>query len=293
MEGMERAQARLNNIQSVRPILTALRTISLGGWQAAQKQRTAVQHYQQHLLRLLPLLLAHLPTNPPAQQQTGSQPTHVVALVAGSERGLCGRFNAAVAEQAEAYLTEQTRAGAQVALMVLGSRLHRLFQRQQRAMAWFRPFPKTASLIARLAFDLTGRWARQYEAHEIDRVDLIYNTYRGVGSYQPTVVRLIPPPLPPQADTQEDALWPPPIIETDPLGLYLQIITQLTALALYGFLSESAAAEHATRYQLMEAAIQNTDRLIEELTIVVQTARRQAITQEMQSLASGANLLRS
>jgi F0F1-type ATP synthase gamma subunit len=41
----------------------------------------------------------------------------------------------------------------------------------------------------------------------------------------------------------------------------------------------------------MEAATQNAERLIDELTLVVQTARQQAITQEMQELAAGAGLL--
>jgi F0F1-type ATP synthase gamma subunit len=41
----------------------------------------------------------------------------------------------------------------------------------------------------------------------------------------------------------------------------------------------------------MESATQNADRLIEELTLVIQTARRQEITQEMQELATGAGLV--
>jgi F0F1-type ATP synthase gamma subunit len=56
---------------------------------------------------------------------------------------------------------------------------------------------------------------------------------------------------------------------------------------------ESAAAEYSARYQLMEAATQNTERLIETLSIDIQAARRQTITQEMQILASGAGLLKS
>jgi chemotaxis response regulator CheB len=49
--------------------------------------------------------------------------------------------------------------------------------------------------------------------------------------------------------------------------------------------------ETVARFQLMEAATQNAERLIDELTLVVQTACQQAITQEMQELAAGAGLL--
>ena len=61
MEELERVQARLDNISTVEPILGALRTISLGSWQAAQKQQAAVQGYAGRLLALLPSLLPHLP----------------------------------------------------------------------------------------------------------------------------------------------------------------------------------------------------------------------------------------
>jgi F0F1-type ATP synthase gamma subunit len=41
----------------------------------------------------------------------------------------------------------------------------------------------------------------------------------------------------------------------------------------------------------MEAASQNAERLIEELTLTIQTARQQEITREMQELTVGAGLI--
>lgn len=69
------------------------------------------------------------------------------------------------------------------------------------------------------------------------------------------------------------------------------MIEQLTATRLYELLLESASSEHAARYELMGAATQNTDRLIAELTLAIQTARQQTITQEMQELAAGAGMI--
>jgi F-type H+-transporting ATPase subunit gamma len=83
----------------------------------------------------------------------------------------------------------------------------------------------------------------------------------------------------------------PIIVETDPVSLFARVIEQLTATRLYALLLESAAAEHAARYELMGAATQNADRLIAELTLAIHTARQQAITQEMQELAAGAGMI--
>jgi len=289
MEDLERVETRLDHIRTVEPILSAMRTISLGSWQAALKRKDSVRRYEERLAAMLPALLPHLPPPfiPPNGEERGG--ARVVALAIGTERGLCGRFNVAVVERAERYLAEQTAAGAQVELMALGTRVRRVFQRRQRPLAWLGALSATALPPYHLAFDLTRRWLARYEEHELDAVDLVYNAYHGTARYEPTVVRLIPPALP---TTGSDALpWPPPIIETDPLSLYTRIVEQWAAVSLYGLLLESAAAEHSARYQLMEAATQSAERLIDELTLVVQTARQQAITQEMQELAVGAGLI--
>jgi len=339
MEDLERAENRLANIRTVEPILSALRTISLGSWQAVLKRKDDVRRYEERLAATLPALLPHLPTDrrtvcpplssppwggkkertspllgwgkertspllgwgkertsPPMGGKEGGLPlggkeegARIVALVVGSERGLCGRFNAAVVERAERYLAEQEAAGVQVELLALGARATRILRRRKWPLAWSAALSVTALPSYRLAVKLTHRWLARYEEDELDAVDLVYNAYRGTGRYKPTVVRLIPPTLP---TSYPNALpWPPPIIETDPLSLYARVVEQWAVVSLYGLLLDSAAAEHSTRYQLMEAASQNAERLIAELTLAVQTARQQEITQEMQELAVGAGLI--
>ncbi|MFP4343921.1 MAG: F0F1 ATP synthase subunit gamma [Anaerolineales bacterium] len=140
-----------------------------------------------------------------------------------------------------------------------------------------RAIPVTALIPFSLAYELTQQWLRRFEREDLDAVDLVYNAYRGPGDYQPQVERLIPPEY--------------TIVETDPLSLYTRVIEQWTAIRLYTLLLDAAAAEHAARYQLMEGAADNAERLMEELTQDLQRLRRQAITQELQGLAVGAGLL--
>jgi F-type H+-transporting ATPase subunit gamma len=298
MEELERAQTRLDHIRTVAPILSALRTISLGSWKAALKQSTNVRRYGERLGAILPLLVPHLAASRRvklparrARREAGPASNRIVVLVVGSERGLCGRFNAAAVERAERYVAEQEAAGIQVELAALGSRAIRILQRRGRPLAWSGALSVTTLPPYRTALDLTRRWLERYEAHDLDAVDLVHNAYHGTGRYEPTVTRLIPPPLHPQEPGSPGEPWPPPIIETDPLSLYARVVEQQTVLNLYGLLLDSAAAEHSTRFQLMEAATQNADQLIAELTLVVQTARQAEITQEMQELASGAGLI--
>ncbi|MEA3377075.1 MAG: F0F1 ATP synthase subunit gamma [Chloroflexota bacterium] len=330
MEEVERARERLENIGSVKPILGGLRTISLGSWQAALKRRSSVRSYSEHLRAMLPWLVPHLQNEQgmltrlrqaarvastlsdrgAGQSRTGSRPPELKALVVGSERGLCGRFNVAVAEEADRYLRRESARGSNIELMVLGRRAQRVLRRRGYEPTEAGTLSMTSLPPLSLGFDLTRRWLTAYEEEKLDGVDVIYNGYRGTGAYEPTVIRLIPPQLAtgeaglaeeagePGARGEETRIsgerrqpWPPPIVDTDPLSLYATVVEQSVAVQLYKVLLDSSAAEHSTRFQLMESATQNADRLIEELTLVIQTARRHEITQEMQELAAGAGLL--
>jgi len=293
MEDIERIEERLANIRGVKPILGALRMIALGSWQAALKQRRAVQAYGAELLAMLPALLPHVRASGGGRAgpagETGAP--RRLALVVGSERGLCGRFNTAVFEFAQDHLQRAPAAEVQL----LGRRLQRvwtqaMWTQEQRPFTWAGALPFTTAPPYALAHALTTRWLAQYEAYAIDAVHVIYNRYRGTGLYETAVWRMLPPRLP-RLPSGARAAWPPPIIETAPPALYAQIIQQWAACALFGILLESAAAEQAARYQLMESATQNAERLIAELTASVQVARQQTITREMLELAAGAGLI--
>jgi F-type H+-transporting ATPase subunit gamma len=291
MEELEHAQSRLDHIRTVAPILGALRTISLSSWKAALRQKIGVQQYAERLTAILSSLVPHLSSGRCARHADTSSSGQFVVLVVGSERGLCGRFNAELVERAEQCLAEQEATGAQVALMALGTRVRRILLRRERPLAWSGSLSVAALPSYALAIDLARRWLARYEAYELDAVDLVYNAYHGAARYEPAVTRLIPPQLSFEGSAASRDPWMAPIIETDPLSLYARVVEQWAALSLYELLLDSAAAEHSTRFQLMEAASQNAERLIEELTLVIQTARQQAITQEMTELAAGAGLI--
>jgi F-type H+-transporting ATPase subunit gamma len=289
VENVERTQERLENIRTAEPLLGALRTVSMGSWQAARQQEGSVRQYAARLQGLLPWLLPQLPAQKSRRPRPERKLERVVALLLGSERGMCGRFNRAIVEYGDRYLNGQAEAGIHVELWVVGTRAIRLLERSGRRLDWSQSLPATGLPPYRLADDLTRRWLARFEAGRVDQVDVLYNSYRGVGQYRPQEARLIPPRIPVQEGSGE--YWPQPIVETDPLGLFAQIVRQLTAINLYALLLESATAEHSARYQLMEEATQNAERLIQELTQDLQAARRHAITQEMLQLVTGAGLL--
>lgn len=297
---LQKATSRLENIRSVKPILAALRTISLGSWQMARNRRRSIQAYSHRLLELLPILVPHLARQRrgvarrpfTAGVQTGHMAGRVILLVIGSERGLVGGYNRALLESVRAFL-----AGGEfgeIEVMALGSRLTRALVQGGIVPSWSRPLSLTKLPEYSLAYGLIRNWLVRYEAYDIDAVHIIYNADRGAGRYTAVSRALLPPTLPSHGSTpyaDVESRYREVIVETDAVSLYAKVVQQWAATSLYGILVEAALTEHATRYQLMESATQNADELIEDLMLVVQSARRQAITREMQELAVSAGLL--
>jgi F-type H+-transporting ATPase subunit gamma len=287
LERPDQLQNRLNNIAAVEPILTGLKTLSSGTRLRALKQARRVDLFQAEVLRVLSLVVPHFPLRP-SQASQGSPDSAVLLLVVGSEHGLCGAFNEALARYGQQLLEERVAAGCRVNLVSLGTRLERAFR--QRAIVPLRsdPLSLTALPSYDFAWRLSSGWLQSYERREIDSVIVTYNAYLGLGRHEPRQVQLLPPQLPELDSSNLD--WTP-IIETDPLGLFVRTVELWLSANLYAILLDSAAAEHAARYRILDGAVQNAERMTEELQLLLQSARQEAITAELQDLAIGAGLL--
>jgi len=290
-EDLERSQDRLDNIRAIDPILSALRTISMGSWQSALNRLSNVQTYRNQFVDIYNAILPYINARQVNSNEGKIKVRRVYAIIVGSERGLIGKFNRDIAEFSASYLVEQQQKNIGVDFWLLGSRIKRIFSQHHLPYTSFSSLSTTSLPPYRLASDITNELLMLYEKREIDAVDVIYNNYQGSSRYKITVKRIIPfTPDVNQSQVHEPP-WPPAIVETDSVSLYTQLVKQETAIHMYGLLLTSAAAEHSARYQLLEEATQNAQRLIEELNLAVQMSRRQAITREMQELAVGAGML--
>jgi F-type H+-transporting ATPase subunit gamma len=288
MEEAERLTARLANIRSVEPILAAMRTIALGNRLLSINRALEVAQYRQELQDILALIAPLLAREAPARRTQGQTAGHLVLLVIGSERGLCGAFNDTVAAQAEAFLSQHTGAEEEVTLISLGRQTEKALRRQGRLPVWSGRLSATALPPSEIASELTTQWLDAYEIGKLNGVYVAHNVRRGMATYSSITTKLLPLGLP--AAAAREVEWPP-IVETEPAALRSRLARLWLSAAFYGIMLDSAAAEHSARYQLLEGAVQNAQRMIEELEMSLRVARQEAITTEVQDLASGAGLV--
>ena len=125
-----------------------------------------------------------------------------------------------------------------------------------------------------------------YSEGEVSSVVLVYNHFVSTGRQQVVVEPFLPFEAP-QTEVKED---PEEhfILEPSREELLRSLIPQVLDLKLYAALLDSSAAEHAARMIAMQAATDNGEGLLSELTLEYNKGRQQKITSEILDLAGGA-----
>jgi F-type H+-transporting ATPase subunit gamma len=290
----ERVLSRLNNLKAIEPLLGALRTISMGTWQMAQNKLIQIKQFEERfnqlLIEVLPVINVKDSQNRPALPKD-MKPTDTFILIVGSERGLCGKFNEILAENAMFWISEQAFQSTKIG--VIGSRMTQTLSRMDITLNWRKPMLADDLASYRKAYQLTQNWINQFESYQFNNLIILFNELAGENQFEFTALRLLPYETGSLESMKNEGttLWPPAIIETNPKGIYKRIIHHYIASTFYQVLLRSAIAENSSRFLMMEEAKQNAQEIIEELNREVNNERKRQITQEMQELAVGAGLI--
>jgi len=293
-QNFERAKSRLENISSIEPLVGALRTLSMGTWQMALNKIAQIKSYEENydhiLFEILPLIEKSLSNH----RKPKDKPTNIadaIFLIIGTERGLCGKFNEALIDNSLNWINKQDISSYQI--WGMGSRLIQKLEGRKIKFTWRKPLPGSNLTSYKQAYLTTQKWLDQFESFDFNQFFILFNQLKTGGQYKFSTYQLLPFEIKDLliAQKQVEKKWPPPIIETDPKGIYRQIIQNYIASSYYLILLKSSAAEHAARFNLMEEAKENAEEIIEELQHVINAERKRKITQEVQELAAGAGLL--
>ncbi len=204
-ETLERAQVRLHNISIVKPLLEALKTISLGSWQASQRAIRSSDSYRARLMEIMPHVATRLkaPRTPIVPADAGRQGLFVVI---GSERGLCGNFNRDLGRKARLTFDTLSAQGFTLRTIVFGKTAGRILQREFGRKWEFEVHPMPSVPPSKLAGEWSAAWLKDFNRGAVDRVEVIYNQNVGAAYYKIQTASLIPIVLP--EIPERAALWP-------------------------------------------------------------------------------------
>ncbi|HEU4591591.1 MAG TPA: F0F1 ATP synthase subunit gamma [Steroidobacteraceae bacterium] len=265
---------------SVVHAMKALATSSIGQYESA------VRALRDYLGNVELGLAVCLRTRPLPPDFVDGEPARLIAIAFGSDQGLVGRFNEAVADHAQEFLARHSSVSS---ILVVGERLAERLVQLGRSPGTVAPVPSSVAAIA----PLVARLLVQIEANRITgsrlAVHVFFNRADERSSFTPASVRLLP----------LDARWqrrlaqlpwptkslPEPI---GPLEANLRAhLREYLFVSLFHACAESLSSENASRLAAMQRAERNIESLLEELTRAFNDLRQGAIDEELFDVIAG------
>jgi F-type H+-transporting ATPase subunit gamma len=218
-------------------------------------------------------------------------------VVISADRGLCGGYNAGVQRAAEGEIKADTKGGKDYRIVTAGRKAESYFKfRNYNVAASFGGFSDSPSYDN--ARDIAQAAVAMYESGEVDRIELVYTRFITPGSQEVVLRPLVP--LTTEAIQggdgkagSTDGSGGDYEFEPDPSTILDTLIPRYVEARVYAALLNAAASEHAFRQRAMKSATDNAEELINNLSIVMNRARQDAITTEIMEIVGGAEALGS
>lgn len=283
MASLKEVKGRIATVNNTRKITSAMKMVASAKLHKAQAAITRMLPYEQRISRLLANFLS-------GSEQIVSPFTvqrkvkRMALIVFSSNSSLCGGFNANVIKHTQQWLEKHAHLPQEdILLYPVGRKVWEALTKQGyqvqgdfQHMADKPTFAEAAALAQSLM--------EMYQKGEVDRVELLYNHFKSTSTQVLTNEVYLPIPLPDQEETSGETDY---ILEPSREELLAMLLPKVLRLKLYTVLLDSNASEHAARTLAMQIATDNADDLLQELTLMYNKTRQQAITNELLDIVGG------
>ena len=281
------------DLQSVVRSMKALAASSIGQYEESVR---ALEDYSRTVTLGMSACFRESDRAPALIEPSGGTDTGAIgAVVFGSDQGLVGQFNDAVADfamQTLAALPGEPRVWA------VGERVHARLEVLGLPLLGLFTVPSSVKAIAPLVGQILLESEARRSRGEFVELHLFYNQPTSGAIYAPVSQRLLPLDESWRRDVAKTA-WPtgnlPEVIGgqsettegTDTTETLRALIREFLFVSLFRACAESLTSENASRLAAMERADKNIDELLEELTATYHGLRQRGIDEELFDVISG------
>ncbi len=292
MPSLKDLRNRIRSVRSTQKITSAMKMVAASRLRRAQEQAEAARPYAARMERMLGSLAANLrgmANAPQLLSGTGRDQTQLI-VVAGSDRGLAGGFNASILRETRRTIRALAAAGKEVKLLTIGRKPRDSLRRDHaRLMVESLTEIGRPRLTFETAQDLGTRLIERFAAGEFDVASIVYNRFRSAMTQIVTKQQLIP--FAPPAEAAADRGGGIYEFEPDESEILDALLPRALAVQLYAALLENAASEQGARMTAMDNATRNAGEMIDRLNMTYNRTRQASITKELIEIISGAEAL--
>ena len=266
---------RIRSMESTKQITRAMEMVATSKLRHAQTQVSASRPYFEILLDTIEDIIrsGRGASSPYLTQRPVKRTAFVV--IAG-DRGLAGGYNTNLLKTAL-----EAMAGRDAVVLPIGKKAVDFFKTRQIPMI-ANQGGEAAAVSVGDCFSMAKQLCKAYCKGEFDEIFVVYTKFVSVLSQTPEMLQI----LPLASDNAEKTLGEM-LYEPDCETVLEAIIPEYLGGVLYGALCESRASEQAARRTAMNAATQNAEEMIADLSLKFNQARQAAITQEITEIVAG------
>ena len=290
MASLKEVKGRIATVNNTRKITSAMKMVASAKLHKAQGAITNMLPYERSLHRLFTNFLSGGDVQ--SCYTVAREVKRIALVVFSSNSSLCGGFNANVIKHTTQWLDEHQSLGKeQILVYPVGKKVADALVKQGYAVQGDfqhmadKPSFAEASALAQQLMDM-------FEKGKVDRVELLYNHFKSTASQILTHEVYLPLQTCPPDDRKEEGARERKeetdyILEPSREELLATLLPKVLRMKLYTVLLDSNASEHAARTMAMQIATDNADDLLQELTLMYNKTRQQAITNELLDIVGG------
>ncbi len=267
---------RIRSMESTKQITKAMEMVAASKLRHAQAKAMDARPYFESLCEIIDDIAMHNRELSSAYLIARPVKKSAYVVIAG-DRGLAGGYNSNVLKLVCAHAQDKTAVFLPVGKKALD------YFRSRNAELLTQQYGIAADLSIGDCFTVARQLCKAYLAGQIDQVFIAYTGFVSVLSQNPQLL----PVLPLQREQKQGGAIRDILYEPDSETVFNTIVPEYVGGLLYGALCESRASEHAARRTAMDAATQNADEMIGQLSLKFNQARQAAITQEITEIVAG------
>ena len=292
MPSLKYLRVRINSVKATQKITSAMKMVAASKLRRAQEQAEAARPYAQRMDRMVCSIAQTVAENenaPTLLRGTASDETHLL-VIATSDRGLCGGFNASIVRAVRARISELEADKKTVKLFIIGRKGRDQLQREfGTQFVETRDGPGSSGPRYADAVAIAHTLITLFDSKEFHVCSVVYNEFKTAMTQVVTFHQLIPfaQTIGDQIDL-DGAIYE---FEPDEDAILDKLLPQNIGVQIYHAFLENGASEQGARMMAMDNATRNAGDMIDKLTLTYNRTRQAMITKELIEIVSGAEAL--
>lgn len=271
---------RIRSVRSIAKITRAMEMIATSKMRRAQERGLAGRPYSEKIRQVIADLAAMPQTEEVLHPLLQRRPLARIAIVhVTPDRGLCGGLNTNLNRNTAGFILNQKVPSGLVCVGRKGIDFMRQTGRDIKAVfTGLGDYPRYLDIlpIARLIID-------DYTNGTVDAVYLSYTRFVSTMVQKPVIEPLLPV-APAELPKSQNVDY---IYEPDPATVLAGLLPRFVEMEIYHAILEALASEQSARMVAMRNATDNARGLVDDLTLMYNKARQEAITKELLDISGG------